>query len=114
MSFEVADRLEFIGSEAQEVPKLSDRANGILRLPSPAVPLGVWNIAPERMAPGFTGRLFFLDPTQILGNRAWLEPGALFAFVHRWGCLQKTKISSTGPQLQNQVGRACRRVRYTP
>ena len=69
--------------EGEKVSELSDRADGILGLPPPIVPVVIGNVAPERMALGLTGRFFFLDPTTGLVDRPGFEPGALFRFVHR-------------------------------
>jgi len=41
---------------------LSNRADGVLGLPSPVVPVVIGDVAPERVAPGLTGRFFFIEP----------------------------------------------------
>src|SRR5262249_31772045 len=84
---------EFLLSEGQEVPELSHGADSILRLPSPIVPVLVGHVAPERVTSGFTGRLFFLNPGGGREDRAGVEPGTLFGFVHLLRYLQKTRIS---------------------
>ena len=67
-AFEGADGFEFLRGEGEEVAELADGADGILRLPPPIVPLLIGNVAPERVAPRFTGRLVFLDPAVVVGD----------------------------------------------
>jgi hypothetical protein len=43
------------------------------------------------MAPGFTGRFFVVVSTARFMQRP-NEPGSLFGFTHRLGCLQKTQM----------------------
>src|SRR5262249_42148356 len=88
--FEGADRFEFFGSKVEESAELTDRADGILGLPAPVVPVVIRDVTPERMASGLTGRLFFLDAAAsgLVRGRPWCEPGTLFRFVHRLRCLQ--------------------------
>src|SRR5438445_3384777 len=114
MAFECPDGFELLFGEGEQLPKLPDRANGVLRLPSPIVPLGFGNVAPERVAPRFTGRLFFLRPAEMLRMGRRPEPGTLIRFVHRARCLQKTRISGT--PAREQLSGVCRNrswQRYT-
>src|SRR5579883_157975 len=99
MCFQGADRFQFLRGEAEEVPELPNRADGMLRLPAPVIPLGIGHVAPERMASGFTGRFFLLATSWGLGERPGHEPGTLFGFVHRSRCLQKTSMSSSPRRL---------------
>src|SRR5262249_7197839 len=88
LGLEGPDGFELLRGEGQEISQLPNRADGVLGLPPPIVPLFVGNVAPERVTPWFTGRFFFLDPTGSLGDRPGNEPGALIRFTHRFGCLQ--------------------------
>src|SRR6185437_7263109 len=67
--------------------------DGVLRLPSPVVPQVIGDVAPERMAPGLTGRFFLIESAAGFVNGPRLEAGALFRFTHRPRCLQKTQMS---------------------
>jgi hypothetical protein len=45
------------------------------------------DVAPERVAPGFTGRFVFLEAAAGLWDQPGLEPGTLFRFTHRLNSL---------------------------
>jgi hypothetical protein len=76
----------------------------------------IGNVAPERVAPGFTGRLFFLDTLGcLLEDRPGFEPGTLFRFVHRVGRLQKNRdIQYPSPPDQAVDTRADQLGKSTP
>ena len=44
--------------------ELADRADGVLRLPSPVVPLRVGDVLPDRVAARATRRLVVLEPVR--------------------------------------------------
>src|SRR5581483_8139339 len=52
----------------------------------------IGDMTPERMAFGFTGRFFVVVTAAGLVQRPRVEPGTLFRFTHRLGCLQKTQM----------------------
>src|SRR5438128_8507071 len=83
MAFECPDGFELLFGEGEQLPKLPDRANGVLRLPPPIVPLGFGNVAPERVAPLTTGRFFFFNPHRRADTSRREHPGTLVRFVHR-------------------------------
>src|SRR5271155_1603426 len=83
LGFERADGFQLLGRKGEQTAQLTDRSDGVLRLPSPVVPVVIWNIAPERVAPGLTGRFFVVVARGFTGNTARLQPGSLFRFAHR-------------------------------
>jgi hypothetical protein len=91
LTLESPYRFEFFGRKGEKISELPNRADSILGLPPPIVPLVIGNAAPEWMAPRLTGRLFVFDSIRgPVDHRPVLEPaGSRFRFVHRVGCLQK-------------------------
>ena len=74
------------GAKGSKFAELPNRADGILSLPSPIVPLFVGNVTPERMAFRFTGRLVFVDAEFFEWD---IDSGTLFGFVHKIRNLQQ-------------------------
>jgi hypothetical protein len=100
LRFEGPDGLEFAVTEWEQIAKLPDGPDGVLRLPTPIVPQLLGDFAPERMAFGFTGRLFFVEPSAIVvvGGLVTVEPGPLFLIEHKKTVTsKKTQISQCRP-----------------
>src|SRR5262249_22644771 len=85
MRLQGTDGFELFRGERQKIAKLTHRADGILRLPPPIVPVLGRNAAPERMAPRLTGGFLFLDAVDCHRPRLVMlvEPGTLIRLVHR-------------------------------
>jgi len=77
-----ADGLDFFRLEGEKLAKLSDGADGVLRLPAPIVPLFLGDVAPEEgWRPGLTGRLFFFVSVFLyLADALRVEPGTPLPF----------------------------------
>ena len=75
---------------------MPDGPDGVLRLPTPIVPLFLGNFAPERMASRFAGRLFVVERAAIMltSGEMSMVPGPLFDFEHKKTVTsKKTQIS---------------------
>ena len=62
LGFESADGFEFLGREGEKLSEAAGPSGWHFVIATANRPTGVGNIAPDRMAFGFTGRLFFVDP----------------------------------------------------
>jgi len=58
--FELPHDFQLFFREGKEIAELADRPDGVLGLPAPVVPLLFGDVAPERVAPGLTGRFFIV------------------------------------------------------